>query len=264
MVITDNESLIDRGATRVLVTGHWHVFRDTTGQGDYDTSRVDVEQMDRAAEGVEDNGDPFLLDVEVFDNDEQALVENMRLALMRWKSAKPTRPIGMYRLLPQRNFWPPVTRYMYQSGETNAQTWLEAERRYDVWKAYNDRVAAELMPLVDFLCPSVYALDSRYMRYWGAYADANIREAARVADGKPVWPIIQPLYRGGGQLEAAQWSKMVELMAEHPQSDASMIYCPESYEPHLHAGWERPVLELIGEQPDTQDALDAEPSAVDE
>jgi hypothetical protein len=232
-VYSDNAGLCEAtGATPLLVTGDWHVFKDTTGQGTYDRSSVSVEACDNAATTVPDTGGPILIDIECYDlhNDAEHGIREIRTALMRWKTSKRNRLIGLYGTMPERNFWSPVN-HVIHSYNGDYGKMLVCQREVEDWSVHNQRIADSFAPLVDFICPSVYALDERYMRFWPCYADANIREAERVANGKPVWPIVQPVYPTGTPIALDQWRKMAEFIQQHDKAAAMCVFCPASYKP---------------------------------
>ncbi len=60
------------------------------------------------------------------------------------------------------------------------------------WQAFSDG-CQPIIDLTDFVCPSLYTYYSD-MAGWMQYALANINEAKRIANGKPVYPFIMPEY----------------------------------------------------------------------
>ena len=101
--------------------------------------------------------------------------------------------------LPLRSYWGPV-----QPGSTT-----EAN-----WQAINDSVQT-LIDKQDFIAPSIYTLYTdgpNEARPWketqaggGSYAAGMIAEAYRVANGKPVYPILWPEYHPNAGVGSDQY-----------------------------------------------------------
>lgn len=241
-VLTNNTKLIADGWNAVFITSNWYCFDDTTGQGDYDLSHVSNAAMDRAAIKLTDYVGPILLDIECFDlrNDFENAVRNLRHAVMRWKSANPTRLIGLYECVPERNFWAPVNANIIRTSEWNREKMERARIVEDEWKWRNNQVSSALVPHMDFLCPSLYAFTPSYDRYWMTYAEANLSEAFRVSQGKPVWPIHWPKYHDSTQpMRLDMWRKMCEFIASYPGVETWIAYAPD--ETALPNGWDEVV-----------------------
>lgn len=248
-VWSDNAGLIDRGVEPVLITGHWHCFDDLSGQGDYDLSRVSLAAIDRAAEKLADWSHPILLDVECFDlaGDFDVSVANLVRAVTRWKSANVVRQIGLYEIIPRRDFWSPVHLHITTSvpSEWSRPRYASHTTAYAAWQRHNDRVAERLIDYVDFLCPSLYAFEKVYDKYWPRYALANIAEAKRVSEGKPVIPIHWPFRHGTREyVGVAAWKMMVEVIAESGV-DGMIAYGPDGVA--LPTGWDEQVIAVARE-----------------
>lgn len=239
-VWTDNSELAVGGWQHVFITSNWYCFRDTTGQGDYDLSHVDNDAMDHGARKLADHDGPILLDIECFDlaADFEHAVTNLAQAVCRWKSARPERLIGLYEIMPRRDFWSPVHPHITTSVPSEWER-TKYERQVAVceaWQQHNDRVAERLVGYVDFMCPSVYAFQPKYDAYWPTYAIANIREAQRIARGKPVVPIHWPKYHSvGDSMTLAQWKRHAEIIAT-TGVDTMIAYAPDGVQ--LPTGWD--------------------------
>ncbi len=108
------------------------------------------------------------------------------------REENPTVVLGIYRMLPVRDYSTPVT-YGYDSP------------RYDAWAA-NNAALQELADKVDVIMPSIYTFYPDYYEdgsprlferdRWVTYATANLLEARQY--GKPVISYIWPFYHGGG------------------------------------------------------------------
>lgn len=238
MIFTDYEPLIAAGCAAVHITGPNSVY-DYAATA-FDRSRVSIAAVDRAAAKLPDEGPPIVLDIEDFDlrNDFARAVENLKLALLRWKSAKPRRSLGLYGLIPERNFWTPVRHAMYLR-DSNLREWFVWRDNYAIWRARNDRAAAAIVPYVDALYPSIYALDARYDEWWSMYADANLVEAERIAGGRPVYPFVQPIYKGGAAIAASLWDTMLECCCMHPSSSGPVVFSAAARK--VHNSWVQAV-----------------------
>ena len=98
---------------------------------------------------------------------------------LRWfKSEEPTLSVAFFEMVPL----------------TDLDAYLNPTD-FAAWKAANDQLQV-LADSVDYLCPSLYAYYADTAQYIG-YATAVIREAKRMAKGKPVYPYISPHYMPG-------------------------------------------------------------------
>jgi hypothetical protein len=95
---------------------------------------------------------------------------------LRWfKSEEPTLSVAFFEMVPLTD----LDAYLNPSD-------------FAAWNAANDQLQV-LADSVDYLCPSLYAYYADTAQYVG-YATAVIREAKRMAKGKPVYPYISPHY----------------------------------------------------------------------
>ena len=137
--------------------------------------------------------------------------------------------IGFYRLLPRRD---PNAAY---SGAGTDQ--------HEEWQAHNDRVAAQLQDSVDVLYPSLYVLHlgdatKTTAERWTTFAEGNLREARRVAAGKPVVPFVSLYYHPNGtrsessnqpqNLKGWQWVEpellLYQMLTLNEIADAFVLY----------------------------------------
>lgn len=243
-IYTDNTQFQKQpGVKPLYITGHWEVFDDTTGQGNYDLSHVSNVAIDRAATAYVGLHPTMLIDIEVFDLflDYNNAVYNLQNALRRWKSADPQRTIGLYASVPERNYWDAVMLHVVRSETWSASEMAQRRKGYAAWQTRNDRLARDLVPFVDFVCPSIYAFTPTEDHHWTIYAEANLLEALRISQGKPVWPIHWSSYHdGSGNATLPVWIRMVEFLATFPGVDSMIAYAPDGVV--LTDGWERPVL----------------------
>ena len=94
------------------------------------------------------------------------------------------------------------------------------------WRKENER-AQPLADRVDILYPSLYTADED-ARSWERFAVANLKEARRLARGKPVYPFLWPQYAPGNKtlelryLSRAQWARELEIVGEN--ADGAVIW----------------------------------------
>lgn len=133
--------------------------------------------------------DPVVLDIERWPlkGDAQAVktsVSKLLLVLSWIKGELPHAKIGTYGTVPLPDYWRAIR------GQTNSE--------FQAWQQDNDRLD-ELLPHMDALYPSIYTFYSD-RQGWVAYAIAQIREARRKADGKPVYAFLWPQYHESNHL----------------------------------------------------------------
>lgn len=95
--------------------------------------------------------------------------------------------VGIYRIVPQREYWIPVNEDPVKLAE---------------WEAANDFMQP-LADAVDILYPSLYTFYDDHPN-WVKYARANMEEARRLAKGKPVRPFMWPRYQSGGAFDSSK------------------------------------------------------------
>ncbi|OGX06549.1 MAG: hypothetical protein A3G87_07370 [Omnitrophica bacterium RIFCSPLOWO2_12_FULL_50_11] len=158
-------------------------------------------------------------------------LKNLRKAFDIIHDVNPNFMIGIYRYLPRR--------------DPNAAYAGEGSDRYEAWQTHNDTVASgrEVNPVtgavrevgpgledgVDILFPSLYNVhvfkydehgrpvsaesaeeidwDLTY-KYWRIYATENVREARRIADGKPVIPYLAMYHHPNGGNNPLGWKSI--------------------------------------------------------
>ncbi len=148
-------------------------------------------------------GDPVVVD---------ASLVKYRTVLQWFHEAVPTTPVGYYATVPIPDYWRAF------KDQTSAE--------YLSWQRDNDR----LHPLVgemNALFPSIYTFYADRSG-WVTYAVAQIREARRHANGKPVYAFIWPQYHesntllGGRFLDADYWE--LELLTLKQHADGVVIW----------------------------------------
>lgn len=128
------------------------------------------------------------------------------LTVFAWaKMQRPDVIMGYYGVPPIRDYW----RAIKPEGDLTRMAWV----------AENDRLAL-LARVVDVLFPSLYTFYDNQAG-WVEYAVANIKEAKRLANGKPVYPFIWPQYHNSNAALKGQfippeyWRLQLETIREH-------------------------------------------------
>jgi hypothetical protein len=98
--------------------------------------------------------------------------------LRRFREAAPSWKLGFYSMVPHRDYWRAIL--------------LPNAPRYRQWQRENDAIR-RIAEHVDILFPSLYTFYTD-QRGWVRYAEANLREARRIAPGKPVYCFLWPQY----------------------------------------------------------------------
>ena len=103
---------------------------------------------------------------------------NKMIHVMKYsRKINPSVKYGYYACIPLRDYWSPVHN---KPGQM------------ETWKKANDFLKP-LVDSVDVLCPSLYAFFPD-REAWVKYAKANIAEAKRLANDKPVYAYLWPKY----------------------------------------------------------------------
>lgn len=155
-----------------------------------------------------DRGPPLLItDLEHWPNkgSDTLVAESVRkyIELAEWtKASAGSSAVGYYGVPPLRDYWRSL------SGPTS--------KEYRAWQAENDRFQA-LVDAVDVLTPSLYTFYEDEAG-WERSTVENIREARRLAPGKPVYPFIWPQYHEsnrklrGQYLPASYWLRQLQIL----------------------------------------------------
>lgn len=111
--------------------------------------------------------------------DQVSTIAKYQETLGAFKKADPNVKLGLYGVLPIRDHWRAI-------GHQGAVA-------LDDWKLQNTKIASSLVPYVDELFPSLYTFYGD-KDAWVAYAQANIAEARRISQGKPVYCFLWPQF----------------------------------------------------------------------
>jgi hypothetical protein len=119
------------------------------------------------------------------------------------RKENPSVKYGYYGCVPLRDYWSP---------EKNDPEMLKK------WREANDYLKP-LADSLDVICPSVYTFFPD-RKGWLAYAKANIAEAKRLANGKPVYVFLWPKYHNSNKedgkkfIEGDFWKLQLETVYE--------------------------------------------------
>jgi len=160
------------------------------------------------AKGLAGNQEPVIIDLELpITRSTPGADENIKQYLdvvSAMREAGYDRPLAFYGSLPGREYW----RALKGPGTPG----------YRDWQADNDRGSA-IVPKVSALYPSLYTLYEDQAG-WVKYAEANVAEAKRIGQGRPVYPFLWPQYHDSAHalayqyLPPAYWSLQLRTMAQ--------------------------------------------------
>jgi len=241
------------GALPYFLATAWCFFEHLPDSGAYDFSRVSPAAIERAIRSLPasatnawaaDDDVRVLCDIECFDlvADRRRAVEQLRLALRTWRAMEPSRQLGLYSLIPERSYWGPVKRARFLKPWQRDE-WAANISSVADWMERNDANALDFAASVDFWCPSPYAIEPKHDAEWHIYADGLLAEAQRMARGKPIIPILMPVYKDGGAIPLPQWASMLELMAAHPHIAGLFIWTHEQMAPDPQ--WREPLRQAM-------------------
>ncbi|UVC14565.1 hyaluronidase [Mesorhizobium onobrychidis] len=111
--------------------------------------------------------------------DQASSIAKYRKTLSAFRKADPGVKLGLYSVLPLRDYWRAIGH--------------EGAAALDNWKQQNTIIASSLVPHIDALYPSLYTFYGD-KDAWVAYAQANLEEARRISQGKPVYCFLWPQF----------------------------------------------------------------------
>ena len=224
-VYSYNSTAIAAGATtyRLLGNSFWYANNGS------DRSKVSCEDVADGIVGVasrESATSRVLVDVETWSprTEPEQTLRNMRNAVWMWRAGS-GRELGFYRVLPYSDYWTPAYLQRAIGGSpdySEATQTAKVARNMEV----NDRTAAALVDLVDYLCPRVYRSynDDDHYDDWQWYVTLSVMEALRVGKGKPVYPIVWFNDANGDELSSARWIQMLQYVSALPGISGIMVY----------------------------------------
>ncbi|NLX55088.1 MAG: hypothetical protein GXY58_08240 [Planctomycetaceae bacterium] len=220
-VLSYDAEAIAAGATsyRLGTTSFWNI-RD----GVIDPARI---QYYISMFGAESS--PLVMDIEAWDlkTEWDVAGPNLQLAARMWSEGS-SRPIGFYAIMPDVQYWYFVL-LARAIAEANAYDIVKYSANISSWMTRNDRTYAMLGQYVDFLVPRVYVLYSddsnNPFSDWKLYATSAIQEAVRIANGKPVYPMMAPQVGGATEpLLETEWINALQYVFSLPGVSGVAIY----------------------------------------
>lgn len=153
----------------------------------------------------------LVIDIEHWNMLSMATRDNARekfiQTLDRFHEAAPGLKVGLYEILPSRNYWTAL-------GQNGANG-------YRSWQADNN-FAAPIVAHVDALFPSLYTFYPNEAG-WVKYATENLREARRISHGKPIYCFLWPQYHGNFLMVPGDYWR-AELDTCHRLADGIVIW----------------------------------------
>ena len=149
----------------------------------------DLQAVQAVARGAQQKGHVVVLDIEHWPLGGSAdlvhdSLEKYKTVLQWFHDAAPGFSVGYYGA-------PPIQDYWRATNEASSQ-------EHRAWKSENDRVRS-LASAVDVLFPSLYTFYPDQAG-WKRYAIAQIEEARRYGNGKPVYVFLWPQYHDSNPL----------------------------------------------------------------
>jgi hypothetical protein len=199
--VADKPDLTSLGIEKfMLLTGHF--FFDKGPDGQYIRDRVSESVIqERVQRKLTDEDMFYTLNLEDWPLDlslEEAYeaIEKLKEAANLFHKHNPNLMLGYYRLMPMR--------------ELNKAYRGEGSESYVEWQERNTLIAEALEDSIDILFPSVYVLHlgesgTTTEERWASYVEENIREARRIADGKPVLTFSAIYYHPNAESNVKRW-----------------------------------------------------------
>ena len=177
----------------------------------------DRQAVQAAAREAQQKGHAVVLDIEHWplkgslDSVNDSVTKYM--TVLEWfRAAAPDLPVGYYGAPPLRDYWRAINNPSHQERRT--------------WMVENDQIRL-LAKSVDALFPSLYTFYLDQVG-WKKYAIAQIEEARRYGNGKPVYVFLWPQYHdsnrilGGHFLPEDYW--LLELETAKQYADGIVIW----------------------------------------
>lgn len=177
----------------------------------------DLQAVQAVARNAQQDGHPVVLDIEHWPLEGTSSLVQSSLSkylqvLIWFRETAPNLPLGYYGAPPIRDYW------------RSTKDIASAERAS--WMMANDQTRS-LGKAVDALYPSLYTFYPDQVG-WKAYAIAQIEEARRLGEGKPIYVFLWPQYHesnstlGGSYLPADYWR--LELETARQYADGIVIW----------------------------------------
>lgn len=206
-----------RGAIPLVTMTGWCWYKINT-DGKYDYTRIDEATIRSNVPYLyrQEPGSLYVIDIEEFKisyDDQFATVayslDEIRKAFQWVRSVmayymEERVPLGAYMIVPERQYW------WHKPGVL------------EKWQDRNTMVMETLQDEIDFLVPSLYTV---YIQdpvpadpgnRWDHFAEANITEAKRLADGRPIVCYLSPSYKIAGRplIPYARFKAQIEFVLD--------------------------------------------------
>jgi hypothetical protein len=179
------------------------------GDGIDESNPPDPQTISPILQQLNDSNGTAFIDIEswpVYGSDPAVIAESIRKYLGTIKSFQqvaPSAKLGYYGVAPIRDYW----NVLSGPGSTS----------YKAWQKRND-VVAPIAAQADVLFPSIYTFYPDKAG-WKKYAIAQIKEARRIAPGKPVFAFLWPRYELNGgpsnYMPADYWRMELETIRQY-------------------------------------------------
>ena len=199
---------------------------------------IDLVKLRQVASTLPPTEVPYILDIEIWDvhieddNEANENIDKYILVIDTMKKARPDLKFGYYGVLPNRDYWAPVS---------------SDPEKLALWNRINKRLK-RLAEYVDVVCPSLYTFYDD-LENWKQYALENIKRARQY--GKPVYPFLWPEYHNSNKhlrgqfIAGAVWGEQLAYVYEY--ADGIIVWggwnlSKEYYGPKLwneNASWWR-------------------------
>ncbi|MCS6325939.1 MAG: hypothetical protein H8K06_02430 [Nitrospira sp.] len=190
-----------------------------------------IDAVKAVARDAKQGGQMIVLDIEHWPlKGSPELIRNSLkkyLAVLEWvRNAAPGLVVGYYGAPPIRDYW----RAIKDPSSYEHRTWMEE----------NDQIRS-LASAVDVYVPSLYTFYAD-QEGWRKYALAQIQEARRYGNGKPVYVLLWPQYHdsnrfiGGHYLSEDYWKLELETAKQH--ADGIVIWGGWDLKSNRPAKWD--------------------------
>lgn len=164
-----------------------------------------------------DSTTPLLMNIEQWSpvTDYSTWLANLTLAASMWQAQSP-RPIGFYHQLP---YFDNYDATHLQAAIAGSDETDEAKHRsaLSTWQQLYTKSMRDLGNLVDFLVPKCYVLYNGDQTAWKWIVSFQVLEALRIANGKPVYPILwHDAQTDAADLTSAEFTSALQFLAGIP------------------------------------------------
>lgn len=227
VAFAEESAAITAGATEYINgwAGYWY---DKDGEGEW-IFDVDPDIV-QAKIDADAGGTGFIMaDIEAWTLDLAGRAEGipqLLKACVPWHEAD-KRPFGFYSLMPY-----PVTAYgqsLYDAVDASDPAALAIiTSTINTWMQLQDLNYADLGAYVDCLCPRCYKLSAAVsMDDWKWQTGLIVAEAVRIANGKPVYPVMWFRYTdnsGENEMSEAEFIAAIQFLAAFPGTNGVLFW----------------------------------------